>query len=333
MGGGDVMDRAMDDNLAAADPERRYLLITPCRDEAKFARRTLESIARQTVAPAQWLIVDDGSTDDTPRILAEYEAKLPYLKIIRREDRGFRKLGGGVIDAFYEGYNSVHPDDFDYVCKLDLDLDLPSDYFEQMMLRMEAEPRLGTCSGKPYFREPSGKMVAETCGDENSVGMIKFYRTQCFKEIGGFVRELMWDGIDCHRCRMLGWIAASWDDVAIRFEHLRPMGTSHKNWWTGRVRHGAGQYFMGTGLLYMLASASFRLLRPPMFVGSVAILWGYLKSLLGRKPKYGDPYFRQFLRSFQWNCLSHGKAWATRQVNQRQANVWASAHHPAEAHR
>ena len=87
--------------------------------------------------------------------------------------------------------------------------------------------------------------------------MIKFYRTSCFTEIGGFVRELMWDGIDCHRCRMLGWVAVSWDDPAINFEHLRPMGTSHKNWWTGRVRHGVGQYYMGTGPTYMLASAAF----------------------------------------------------------------------------
>src|SRR5947209_8249847 len=116
------MDRAQDDNLAAVSG-RRYLLITPCRDEAKFARRTLESIARQTVVPAQWLIVDDGSTDDTPQILAEYASKLPYLRIIRREDRGYRKLGGGVIDAFYEGYNSINPDEFDFLCKLDLDLD------------------------------------------------------------------------------------------------------------------------------------------------------------------------------------------------------------------
>ncbi|MDB5301670.1 MAG: glycosyl transferase family 2, partial [Phycisphaerales bacterium] len=87
-------------------PSRRYLLVTPCRDEAKFARRTLESVARQTIPPALWIVVDDGSTDETPGILAEYAARLPYLKVIRRENRGFRKLGGGVIDAFYSGYDT-----------------------------------------------------------------------------------------------------------------------------------------------------------------------------------------------------------------------------------
>jgi poly-beta-1,6-N-acetyl-D-glucosamine synthase len=301
----------------------RYCLITPCRDEAKFARRTLDSVAAQTVPPALWVIVDDGSTDDTPAILAEYAAKYPYIRVMRREDRGFRKLGGGVIDAFYQGYESIDPNEFDFVCKFDLDLDLPRGYFETLMQRMDAQPRIGTASGKPFFIDAkSGRKVAETCGDENSVGMVKFYRTECFTQIGGFVRELMWDGIDCHRCRMLGWIAVSWDDEALNFEHLRPMGTSHKNWWTGRVRHGVGQYFMGTGVFYLAASAAFRLVSPPVILGSVAMLWGYFKSMFLGKPRYGDDSFRQFLRDYQWACLVHGKGAATEALNARQEQVW-----------
>jgi poly-beta-1,6-N-acetyl-D-glucosamine synthase len=294
----------------ATEKSRRYCLIVPCRDEAKYARVTLESIAKQTVLPALCLIVDDGSKDKTPAILAEFAGKYDWIKIITRTDRGFRKLGGGVIDAFYEGYNSIHPADFDYVCKLDLDLDLPPEYFQTLMEMMEADPRIGTLSGKPFF-EFHGKMMSEKCGDENSVGMTKFYRVDCFKEIGGFVRELMWDGIDGHRCRQLGWRARSIDKPELRFTHLRPMGTSHKNWWTGRVRHGYGQYFMGTGPLYMTASALFRMTRPPYLVGGIAMLWGYWKSLLARKPRYADKNFRRFVRKYQTTCLLRGKRAAT----------------------
>src|SRR3954462_151053 len=312
---------------------QRYCLITPCRDEAQFARRTIECVARQTVPPALWVIVDDGSTDDTPKILEEYAGKLPYIRIIRRADRGDRKLGGGVIEAFDEGYKTINPDDFDYVCKLDLDLDIPPRYFEALMERMEANPRIGTCSGKPYM-DLNGKLVSEMCGDENSVGMIKFYRTECFKQIGGFVRELIWDGIDCHRCRMLGWIAVSWDDPSLNFEHLRPMGTSHKNWWTGRVRHGFGQYFMGTGVTYMLASAAFRFLHPPAVVGSAAMLWGYFRSMIQRRPRYGDAEgdreFRRFLRHYQWRCLVAGKRRATQELDEQQASRWRTAQRVAE---
>jgi glycosyltransferase involved in cell wall biosynthesis len=304
-------------------PSRKYLLVTPCRDEAKYARRTLDSVANQTIRPALWIIVDDGSKDETPKILKEYADKHPWIRVVTRADRGDRKLGGGVIDAFYAGYDTINPDDFDYVTKIDLDLDLPAGYFEELMRRMEADPRVGTASGKPYFVR-DGQRISEKCGDENSVGMIKFYRTECFKQVGGFVRELMWDGIDCHRCRMLGWIAVSWDDPKLNFEHLRPMGTSHKNWWTGRVRHGVGQYFMGTGLSYMTASCAFRLLHPPVFVGSAAMMWGYLRSMAQRKPRYGDADFRRFLRKYQWQCLIKGKARATGELNGQQAGKWAS---------
>ena len=309
---------------AGPNERRRYCLITPCRDEAKYARVTLDAILKQTVLPALWIIVDDGSKDETPQILAEYAAKAPFIKIIRRADRGDRKLGGGVIEAFDEGYATINPDDFDYVCKLDLDLDIPPRYFEALMERMEADPRIGTCSGKPYM-DLNGKLVSEMCGDENSVGMIKFYRTECFRQIGGFVRMLMWDGIDCHRCRMLGWIAVSWDDPDIRFTHLRPMGTSHKNWWTGRVRHGVGQWFMGTGPAYMLASVLFRMTRPPVIVGGLAIAWGYVRSWWTNQPRYGDAPFRQFLRSYQWSCLLKGKAKATQLLNEKQAERWQNA--------
>src|SRR5262249_4234572 len=118
------------------------------------------------------------------------------------------------------------------------------------------------------------------------------------------------------------WVAASWDDEAIRFTHLRPMGTSHKNWWTGRVRHGFGQYFMGTGIAYMLASAIFRMSRPPIIVGGTAMLWGYLKSMLTRKPRYGHGAFRKSLNKYQGDCLTRGKRAATARLNATQASAW-----------
>ena len=310
-------------------PARSYCLITPARDEARYARRTLDSIVKQSVPPTLWIIVDDGSKDATPDILKEYAAKHDWIRIIRRDDRGTRKLGGGVIDAFYTGYETINPKEYRYICKLDLDLDIPPRYFETLMQKMEQDPRIGTCSGKPYM-DLNGQLVSEMLGDENSVGMIKFYRTDCFEEIGGFVRYLMWDGIDGHRCRMLGWIAISWDEPELRFIHLRPMGTSDKSWWTGRVRHGIGQYYMGTTPAYMLASALFRMTRPPLIVGGIAMFWGYLKSVLQRGERYEDSAFRPFLRRYQWSCLLKGKPRATSELNNKQAVVWHSTHSGAK---
>ena len=60
---------------------RRYCLITPCRDEASYGRRTLESVLRQSTPPTLWIIVDDGSKDATPRILAQYAARVPFIRV------------------------------------------------------------------------------------------------------------------------------------------------------------------------------------------------------------------------------------------------------------
>src|SRR5690606_10307006 len=162
------------------------------------------------------------------------------------------------------GLEAIRLEDYDYVCKLDVDLELPDRYFEGLMERMEADPRLGSCSGKPWFHHPvSGKLVPEACGDEMTVGMSKFYRVSCFREIGGFVRQVMWDGIDCHRSRMLGWKACAFNDENLRILHLRAMGSSDRSIVRGRVRYGFGQYFMGTAPLFLVASAVFRAFHHP----------------------------------------------------------------------
>ena len=285
---------------------KRYVLISPCRDEAAFMRQTLDSVIGQSIQPAKWIIVDDGSTDETPRILEEYRAKHSWIQVVTRSDRGTRAVGPGVIDAFYAGFETINPDDYDYLCKLDLDLLLPPRYFEILMERMEANPRIATCSGKSYI-EDNGKLVFERHGDDTSLGMTKFYRVACFQAIGGFVREVMWDGIDCHQCRMKGWMACSWDEPELRFVHLRPMGSSQQSIYEGRRRHGYGQYYMGTGFLFMLASALSRMNQKPYVLGSLAMLWGWLSSFLTGKPRYSNEDFRRFLRRYQIRALIMGK--------------------------
>jgi poly-beta-1,6-N-acetyl-D-glucosamine synthase len=309
-----ILTSSTDNTANLAPGANSYLLISPCRDEAKYMRETLDSVVNQSVRPARWIIVDDGSTDSTPEILAEYQAKYDWIQVVTRTNRGRRAVGPGVVDAFYAGYGLINPDEYEYLCKLDLDLRLPPRYFEILMGRMAANPRIATCSGKAYVAEKN-RFVSERHGDDMSLGMTKFYRVRCFKAIGGFVREVMWDGIDCHRCRMAGWIACSWDEPELRFVHLRPMGSSQQGIYIGRMRHGYGQYFMGTGFLFILASAISRMNQKPYVLGSLAILWGWLRSALLRKPRYDDAGFRAFLRRYQWRVLWVGKKRAINEIH------------------
>lgn len=294
------------DTKNTAGAGRRYVLISPCRNEANCMRQTLDSVLAQSVQPALWVIVNDGSTDATQTILDGYCRQYDWIRVVMRADRGHRSVGPGVVDAFYAGYATINPTDFDYLCKLDLDLRLPPSYFERLMERMESDPLIATCSGKAYIQEGK-RLVSEGHGDDTSLGMTKFYRIDRFQAIGGFEREVMWDGIDCHRCRMFGWKALSWDEPDLRFVHLRPMGSSQISIYTGRMRHGYGQYFMGSGALWMLATAIYRIPEKPYLVGGALILWGWLKSALQGKPRYDDAAFQAFLRTYQWNALRFGK--------------------------
>jgi glycosyltransferase involved in cell wall biosynthesis len=289
-------------------------------------RRTLDSVVAQSLQPARWVIVDDGSSDESAAIAQDYAARHEWIELVVRSDRGQRAVGGGVIEAFNAGLQRVDLDEYDYLCKLDMDLVLPAGYFAELIDRMEQQPRLGTCSGKAYYPGKGnpqgtfdGPLVSEGIGDDMSVGAAKFYRVACFRQIGGFVQEVMWDGIDCHRCRMNGWLALSWDDPRLRFIHLRPMGSSHNGILTGRLRHGFGQYYMGTSLAFMTASALYRFKQPPWVIGGLVNWWGYVRSWLKRRPRYDDPEFRRYLRTYQWLCLTRGKRRAMGEIERRHA--------------
>lgn len=276
----------------------RYLVISPVRNEAAYLEHTIDSVVGQTVRPGCWMIVDDGSTDATPEIAALAADQHDWIRLHRRPDRGVRKVGGGVVDAFYAGLALADLQDYEYVCKLDGDLEFGPTYFQRLFEKFDEDPRLGTASGKAWIRVRD-QLIPERTGDQFSQGQTKLYRVACFDDIGGFVREVMWDGIDCHRCRMLGWNARSFRDEDLRFIHLRPMGSSFKGILHGRMRWGRGQYFMGTHWLYAIAIAGYRIFERPFVIGGLGILAGYLSAWIRGAERYDEPAFRRHLHQWQ----------------------------------
>ena len=284
-------------------PGERILVISPAKDEADFIEQTIHSMAWQTLRPALWVIVNDGSSDRTGEIADEAAAKYPWIKVVHRPAGTQRRVGPGVIEAFYAGLDSVNMKDFDFVVKSDADIHLPHFYFEGLVRKFKENPRLGTISGKCYI-PVDGQLVFERTGDEFTHGTVKLYRRECFEEIGGFVREVMWDGIDCHKCRMLGWEAKSISDAQFAIIHLRQMGSSHQNILHGRRRWGRGQYFMGTHIPYLLAITAYRMAERPWILGGLSICLGYFWAMVTRYPRLDDPQFRRFLRQWQWKKLA-----------------------------
>ncbi len=310
-------------------PRESYVLVSPCKDEAEHIEATLRSVAEQTVLPAQWVIVDDGSTDESMAIVERWRERMPFIKVVTRAP-GARQVGGGVIRAFNDGLAAVDIP-HRYIAKFDVDLELPPRYFEIMIARMEADPELGTCSGKAYYRHPeTGEPVSELCGDEASVGMIKFYRRECFDAIGGFETDVGWDGFDCHKARWMGWRAQSWDDPEIRFIHLRPMGSSQKSIYQGRIRHGRGQYLLGAHPVFFLASSVYRSLRQrPRLTGTAYALRGYIGAALNGEKPFGNPEITRFIRRYQMRALRTGKREAAEWAYQQRRAALGGAALPA----
>jgi len=281
----------------------RLLIVSPVKDEADYLQRTIDSVVAQTHRPSRWVIVNDGSSDRTGEIADAAAAVHPWITVLHRPKGAGRRVGPGVVEAFYAGLEGIDPSDYDYLCKLDGDLEFAPGYFATLLERFAANPRLGTISGK-CFVELGGKLTAERTGDGFSHGVAKLYRRECFEEIGGFVREVMWDGIDCHRCRMLGWEAVSDPDPALSIHHLRQMGASHRSVYHGRMRWGRGQYFMGTHPVYMLGIAIYRMAERPWVLGGLCILFGYLRAWVTRQPRYEDAAFRRHLHRWQFRELA-----------------------------
>ena len=63
-------------------------IITPCYNGARFLADTIESVLGQTYAHWEMIIVDDGSTDETPAIAEGYANRDGRVRLIRQRNAG-----------------------------------------------------------------------------------------------------------------------------------------------------------------------------------------------------------------------------------------------------
>src|SRR5689334_22426967 len=108
-----------------------YVIISPVRNEARYLPKTIASVVSQSIRPRWWILVDDGSSDETRQIIDEAASRHAWIKAIHRLDRGCRRAGSGVMEAFYDGYSLVQGESWEFIVKLDGDLSFDSDYFER----------------------------------------------------------------------------------------------------------------------------------------------------------------------------------------------------------
>ena len=277
----------------------RYVIITPVRDEEKHVEATIRSVIGQTIRPAEWVIVDDGSTDRTGVIIDQYAAQFPWIRAIHRPNRGLRRASWFDVNAFYEGYNALRCNDWDFVVKLDGDLSFPADYFEKCFQYFDRDPRLGIGGGDLYINL-RGKLTLEVNPRFHVRGATKIYRRACWQAIGGLWVGTGWDTLDEVKANMLGWKTYSFEDL--RLTHLRPTGAADGK-VRACVRHGLMCYICGYHPLFVVASCLYRVIRKPYVVGSLATFWGFLKAHLNQTSRVNDKPLINYLRTQQLRRL------------------------------
>jgi glycosyltransferase involved in cell wall biosynthesis len=277
----------------------QYVVITPVRDEEKHVRATIQSMASQTIPPTEWIIVDDGSADKTAEIVERDTANFAWIRMLRRPNRGMRKSGGGVIEAFYDGYMALDHKDWQFIVKLDGDVSFPRDYFENCFEHFARDSKLGVGGGDIYHAF-NGHQKIEANPKFHVRGATKIYRRACWDAIGGLVQAPGWDTIDEVKANMLGWNSYSFNELHVL--HHRVTGGAD-GLLRDRVKHGLACYISGYHPLFLAASCVSRLIKKPYVAGSAAICYGYLKGYWTRTPRVNDRRLIKYLRRQQLRRL------------------------------
>jgi poly-beta-1,6-N-acetyl-D-glucosamine synthase len=278
---------------------KNYVIITPARDEESNIQKTILAVASQSVLPAQWIIVDDGSRDGTAAIIDRAAESYPWVTAVHRSDRGFRQAGGGVVAAFYEGYSGVNVPDWDFIVKLDADLNFAPDYFERCFAEFDKDPRLGIGGGGIYHDTPAG-LELEQNPAFHVRGATKIYRRECWDQLGGLLKAPGWDTIDEVKANMLGWSTRTFPDLQV--SHSRYTGAADGA-WKDSVKNGFANYVTGYHPAFMLVKCLRRLAARPYFIGSLGLAWGFIKGYFRRAQQSQDPAFIRYVRSQQMRRL------------------------------
>lgn len=279
----------------------RYAIVTPARNEEAHIGFTLNSMASQTVRPARWVIVDDGSTDHTRRMAQEWAKKFDFIEVVTRAGTG-RASFGSKVAAFHAGMERLAGLDYAYIGNIDGDVSFLPDYFENLLGHMEADPRLGLAGGR--IMEKFGDRFRPQAISGNSVaGAVQLFRRACFESIGGY-RPIEIGGIDSLAeitARARGWGAQTFRDLPVY--HYGRVTTGGRNILASRFRKGLINYHLGYHPLFQIAAGLYRMLHPPLIVGGLMMLGGYCwAGARGLKRAAPDDVVR-FLRREQMGRL------------------------------
>src|ERR1051325_2823539 len=124
-------------------------VVIPVYNGADTIARAIKSVLEQTYSPLECIVVDDGSTDDTGKVVASFGARVGYL----------RQANAGVSAARNAGVSRARGD---WLAFLDAD-----DWYYPDRLRWHAnwiarDPSLDFLTGDYEYRQPDGGLISRS---------------------------------------------------------------------------------------------------------------------------------------------------------------------------
>jgi glycosyltransferase involved in cell wall biosynthesis len=270
-----------------------YIIITPVRNEEPHIATTIASVARQTLLPVQWLVVDDNSTDSTPAILAKAVKSHPWIKVLRKYGTG-RHSFASVVESIELGFATLRNIKARYVALLDADVELPPDYYQAVIERMESAPRLGLAGG--MVLDPGARPPRRVWNPLDVPGAVQVFKRECYEKVRPLVAipEGGWDTLTCLKARMVGYQTLLFTDLIVL--HLKPRNAYVYGKWRRFWETGVRDYVLGYTLWFELLKCIARCMAPPYWTGAVSRLAGYCSAALQKKPRAIPDELRCFLR-------------------------------------
>jgi glycosyltransferase involved in cell wall biosynthesis len=235
----------------------------------------------QTVPAKQWLIVDNGSTDDTPKIARELADLHSWISLLEVPGTAVPTRGAPVARAFHAGLTALSGP-ADVVIKLDADVSFESDHFARLLQTFTQERSLGIAGGTSLERQPDGSWKRDRLTGHHVRGSVRAYRWNCLQQVAPLEEHMGWDGIDELKAQVRGWQTKTLTDLT--YSHHRVMGArepARVKWF----REGDLAHFMGYRFSYLLVRMIYHIRRDP---SAVAMVVGFTAAASTRKPRCSE---------------------------------------------
>lgn len=281
-----------------------YVLVTAAYNEERFIEQLLDSVMSQTRLPLHWIIVSDGSTDNTDRLVATWAARYPLIRLCRIAENHLRNFEAQV-HAINRGVSLLTNLDYEFIGNVDADITLVPDYFEQLIDRFASRSKLGLAGGVIYEQKASGGFGPRRVFTLTSVAhACQFFRRSVFEAIGGAYRPLPYGGPDTYAevsVRRAGFEVVTFEDLPV-FHHRPTNGAEGA--LRGCYRQGKMDFSLGN----LPAFEIFKLLRRapdrPYLLGALARFGGFVSCYLRGEEKAVEPEFVSYLRREQRRRLT-----------------------------